>query len=249
MLRATVDEMPVARLVSPWLGLSITMMAGGCRPPEEARRYQLHRQILTVRPATKEVLIKHGDIRNFMPGMTTVLVRRRRIRHVIPGLQRPDKRGRWNCCRLIERRRAGFFECGQPGRPSRASAPEYCPLIDRRFRDLQRAIQSDWQHRGRVRLLSVSFDPDQDTPDLLAAHAKKAGADPAIWSFAAAPREVLDRFAATFGIDVIREADGTITHNLRTAVIDPQGRVVRVHDGNQWTSAQVLDDLERSDTR
>ena len=112
--------------------------------------------------------------------------------------------------------------------------------------ELQRAITSNPRLRGRVHLLSVSFDPDQDTPEVLTAHAKKAGADPTVWSFATAPRDVVDRFAATFGVNVIREADGTVTHNLRTAVIDQQGRVVQGHDSNQWTSAQVLDDLDRS---
>ena len=48
---------------------------------------------------------------------------------------------------------------------------------------------------------------------------------------------------------MIREQDRTITHNLRTAVIDRDGRVVRIHDGNEWTTAQVLDDLERAVTR
>ena len=37
--------------------------------------------------------------------------------------------------------------------------------------------------RGTVHLLSVSFDPDHDTPAVLAAHAKRVGADPTIWSF------------------------------------------------------------------
>ena len=60
---------------------------------------------------------------------------------------------------------------------------------------------------------------------------------------------MVDRFAANFGVNVIREADGTITHNLRTAVIDSHGRVVRIHDSNQWTTAQLLDDLARAVTR
>lgn len=73
-----------------------------------------------------------------------------------------------------------------------------------------------------MHLLSVSFDPDQ------------------------AGREAIDRIAAIFGVNVVREADGTITHNLRTVVIRPGGRVVNVYDGGEWTSAQALDDLRRS---
>mgnify|MGYP000317988020 CR=1 FL=1 len=43
-----------------------------------------------------------------------------------------------------------------------------------------------------------------------------------------------------------READGTITHNLRTAVVDPAGRVFAIHDGNNWTPAQLVDELKRA---
>ena len=95
----------------------------------------------------------------------------------------------------------------------------------------------------------MSFDPDQDTSAALTTHARKVGADPGIWRFATAPRGVVDRLAATFGVNEIRELDRTITHNLRTAMIAGDGRVVRSHESNQWTTAQVLDDLERAVTR
>ena len=49
--------------------------------------------------------------------------------------------------------------------------------------------------------------------------------------------------AATFGVNVIREKNGTITHNLRTAVIDPRGRIVAIHDSNDWTAATIADEL------
>jgi protein SCO1/2 len=93
-----------------------------------------------------------------------------------------------------------------------------------------------------VRLLSVSFDPDADTVAVLAEHALAAGAGPD-WHFATAPRDEVDRIAAAFGVNEIRETDGSITHNLRTAVIGPDGRVAAVHSGNQWTEAEVLADL------
>ena len=125
--------------------------------------------------------------------------------------------------------------------------PQYCPLLDRRFAEVQKAIADDAALRtAHARLLSVSFDPARDHAPLLSAHAKKLGADPDVWKFATAPEDVVDRFAASFGVNVIREKDGTITHNLRTAVIDPAGRVYAIHDGNSWTSAQLVDELKRA---
>ncbi len=128
----------------------------------------------------------------------------------------------------------------------RCPLPQFCPMMDRRFAEIQRAIQAEASLTGRTTLLSVSFDPDHDMPAVLKAHAAKLGADPSIWRLATAPRETIDRFAATFGVNVIREDDQTITHNLRTAVVGPDGRVVSVYDGGDWTSAQVLEDLRRA---
>jgi protein SCO1 len=125
--------------------------------------------------------------------------------------------------------------------------PQYCPLLDRRFAEVQKAIAGDATLRtAHARLLSVSFDPGRDHAPALNAHAKKLGADPGMWTFATAPEDVIDRFAASFGVNVIREKDGTITHNLRTAVIDPAGRVYAIRDGNDWTPAQLVDELKRA---
>jgi protein SCO1/2 len=128
---------------------------------------------------------------------------------------------------------------------TRCPLPDFCPLMDRRFQEIQQAAAADVALAGKVRLLSVSFDPEVDTPAVLTAHAARVGAQPG-WTFATAPPAVVDRFAAEFGVNVIREADGTITHNLRTAVVGPDGRVVAVHSGNDWTAAEIVDGLRRA---
>ena len=61
----------------------------------------------------------------------------------------------------------------------RCPLPQFCPLMDRRFAEVQRLVQDDAALRGRVRLLSVSFDPRNDTPEAMTGHAAKLGADPA----------------------------------------------------------------------
>jgi protein SCO1/2 len=100
--------------------------------------------------------------------------------------------------------------------------------------------------QGRVKLLSISFDPAFDHAEVLRAHAKKVGADPAVWRFATANEAIVDRLAAEFGINVIREKDGTITHNLRTAVIDPSGHVVSIVDNNAWTADELASALRNA---
>lgn len=127
---------------------------------------------------------------------------------------------------------------------TRCPLPNFCPLMDQNFATLQRSIAEDDALRGRVRLLSVSFDPEHDTPEVLAAHAARFKTDPAIWEFVSGDRVAIDRFAAKFGVGLLRpDGDIEITHNLRTTLIGADGRIVRVYSGNDWTPGAVLTDL------
>jgi protein SCO1 len=132
---------------------------------------------------------------------------------------------------------------------TRCPLPQFCPLIDRRFGEVQALAAKDPSLNGKVKLLSISFDPAFDRAEVLRAHAKQVGAAPAVWRFATAEEAIVDRLAAEFGINVIREKDGTITHNLRTAVIDPSGHVVSIVDNNAWTADELASALRNAGHR
>ena len=127
---------------------------------------------------------------------------------------------------------------------TRCPLPQYCPLMDRRFAEVQSLVARDPALAGTVRLLSVSFDPTFDRAVVLKAHAATLGADPSVWRFATAEEATVDRLAARFGINVIREPNGTITHNLRTAVIDRSGTVTAILDNNAWTAGDLVRELK-----
>jgi len=122
--------------------------------------------------------------------------------------------------------------------------PDFCPLMDRNFARIQAKLKEQNSVR-KVHLLSVSFDPQIDTPAVLKKHAESLGADPALWSFVTGDRDEIDKWAAGFGLSISRAMNDPrdITHNLRTALIDPQGNLVRVYNGNEWTPEQVLADV------
>ena len=124
--------------------------------------------------------------------------------------------------------------------------PTFCPLLDRHFASIQTAIKADPALKN-VHLVSVTFDPATDTPPVLKKHARELKADPAVWTFFTGAREDIDRFASGFGIAVSRGLgdDRDITHNLRTAIVDPAGRLVKVYVGNEWTPEQLLADLRK----
>ena len=122
--------------------------------------------------------------------------------------------------------------------------PTFCPLMDRHFAALQKTLTENPALRP-VHLVTVSFDPATDTPPVLKAHAKTLGADSRRWTFLTGDRDDVDQFAARFGVSIARAMDDprNITHNLRTAIIGADGRLVKVYTGNEWTPEQVLADL------
>jgi len=129
---------------------------------------------------------------------------------------------------------------------TRCPLPDYCPRMNAHFAAVQRGLKADPLLGRHVRLISVSFDPEFDTPARLAAKAREMGADPALWHFVTAPRARVDEFGGKLGLSVLREgADGSnITHNLRTALLDRDGKLARTYNGKAWVPEEVIRDLQ-----
>jgi protein SCO1/2 len=127
---------------------------------------------------------------------------------------------------------------------TRCPQPDFCPLMDRNFSAVQNEIKKT-PGLGDVRLVSVSFDPANDTPAVLKAHAKTLQADPAVWHFVTTSPGDLKDFTAAFGVtaEPSDESPSILTHNLSTAVIDADGRLVKIRPGNMWTPADLIADL------
>ena len=125
--------------------------------------------------------------------------------------------------------------------------PTFCPAMDRQFAEAQGLIK-DKGLEGKAALLSVSFDPKNDTPAVLKQHAKKLGADPAVWAFATGDRDEIDRFASSLLLTLVRgEAANPdeIGHTLRTTVVDRDGKISKSYSGAEWSPAELVAELER----
>ena len=129
---------------------------------------------------------------------------------------------------------------------TRCPLPDFCPLMDKHFATLQQRIRSS-KDLADVRLVSITLDPEFDTPAVLQKHAKAVGADPAAWTFLTGDRAQVLALAKQFGIlTEPGESAEVVVHNLRTAVLDADGRVVTVHSGNMWTPADLVADLQKA---
>jgi len=131
---------------------------------------------------------------------------------------------------------------------TRCPMPTFCPLMDKNFQKLQEKLKADRELNAR--LVTVSIDPETDTPPVLKKHAKDLDADPKIWTFLTGDLDTIDAFAGRFGVTISRSLDPNdrnivnITHNLRTVILDRQGNLVRSYTGNEWTPEQVLTDVK-----
>lgn len=130
---------------------------------------------------------------------------------------------------------------------TRCPLPNFCPLMDRNFVRVQAAIHEGTRLSRDVQLISLTFDPDYDTPQVLRKHGEALGADPSIWSFVTGERREIIHFGEQFGITVVPGKDGSveITHSLRTVVIDREGNLVKVFRGNEWTPDGLIEELAR----
>lgn len=126
---------------------------------------------------------------------------------------------------------------------TRCPVPTFCPRISNNFSELQETIKSD-PVLGKARLLSITLDPKFDTPEILKNYAEHQKADLRIWTFATGEPSQVDSLTQSFAVFVQPEG-GTISHGLATALIGPNGHVVKIWRGNAWKSSEVIDELRQ----
>ena len=131
---------------------------------------------------------------------------------------------------------------------TRCPLPNFCPLIDRHFAAVQEQVRSSSDLHGRVRLVTVTLDPEYDTPAVLLRHAGQLKADPAVWSLLTGSREQVETFASQFGVSIVREnaQPSELVHNLRTAVIDGNGRLVTILSGGEWQPSVLMAEIRNA---
>lgn len=119
--------------------------------------------------------------------------------------------------------------------------PTYCSTLGGEFAQLQSSLAVPLaQHK--VQLLSISFDPEHDTPRRLAEYLNRFRTSDSEW-LAARPVDqgALERLKKSFGITVIPDSFGGFTHNAAIHLVDPRGRLVDVFDvGNPTLAAHAV---------
>ncbi|MDJ0848739.1 MAG: SCO family protein [Myxococcota bacterium] len=123
------------------------------------------------------------------------------------------------------------------------ACPGPCPVQTARHVELQRSLSAEV--RERTRFVSISLDPERDTPEALRAYAEARGADLGHWSFLTGPSDAVARVVKSFGVGSLRKPDGEIEHLMATFLIDGDGRIAERYVGLDQDTATMRRDLER----
>lgn len=129
---------------------------------------------------------------------------------------------------------------------TRCPMPTFCPLMSKNFGRARQALLSRHDGPTNWQFLSLSFDPTHDSPPVLAAYAnnyREGNADR--WLFGVLDQTTLSNLAPRLNLIVQNDGD-SLMHNLRTVVIDLDGRIRRQFDGNEWTSAELVDAIVKA---
>ena len=97
-----------------------------------------------------------------------------------------------------------------------------------------------------VTIVSISLDPEHDTPAALAKYAKSHDADGPGWIFLTGPPAQIDQVLDAFKLRRTREGDGTITHSISAFLLGPDGHQLRQYNALDVSPDSVVADVDRA---
>lgn len=131
---------------------------------------------------------------------------------------------------------------------TRCPYPTYCPLMSHNFEEVQKKLLATPNAPTNWHLLTISFDPEFDTPAILKSYAERYDYNPAHWNFVTGDELEITAIADQVGEYFGHDENGAVTHNLRTVVVDARGRVQRIIPDNKWTGDQLVEEIVKAAT-
>lgn len=131
---------------------------------------------------------------------------------------------------------------------TRCAVPDFCPLMTSNFAEVESALTERPGLAEGTRLLSISIDPEHDTPEVLQEYASNHTDDHDFWRFATGDPAEVAKLTGAFRVHT-ETAAGTLNHSLCTALIGPDGVIREIWRGNFWKPENVVSSLESSAAR
>jgi len=122
-----------------------------------------------------------------------------------------------------------------------ASCTDTCPLLTAKMAGIQKRLGSDFG--SRVYFISVTVDPERDTPEVLGRYARTHGANLGGWAFlTGSPAQIRD-VSRSYGIFVKKQELGDVDHTFLTSIIDPDGTLRVQYMGVRFDPEEMLRDI------
>lgn len=128
---------------------------------------------------------------------------------------------------------------------TRCPLPDFCIRMTNYFSRVQKMLSTDKSLDGKWHLLSISFDPKVDSPMVLRNYGKSYNADFTSWDFLTADKATISTLTDGFGLSVADDEGGLLQHTLRTAILDRDGKIVKIIKGNEWTPDEVVGEIKK----
>jgi protein SCO1/2 len=119
--------------------------------------------------------------------------------------------------------------------------PDICPLLTQKMVDVQNALGVDFG--PRIAFVSITLDPERDTPEVLKDFAEFWGTKPAGWFFLTGPLDAIRNVTRGYGVYAQKQKDGSIDHTELTSLIDPEGRIRVQYAGYRFDPDEFRHDL------
>lgn len=126
------------------------------------------------------------------------------------------------------------------------SCPDICPLTTYKMVQLQEQLKQKNMFGNQVRFVAVTFDPEQDTPEVLRDYAQRMNMDSSGWHILRGEEEYTKKIAADYGIMVQNLGDGQFVHTITSLnLIDSEQRIRKVYAmGEDMNSEEIMKDIE-----
>jgi len=122
-----------------------------------------------------------------------------------------------------------------------ATCTDTCPLLTDKMAGMQKRLGPDFG--AKVRFVSITVDPERDTPPILAQYARNHGANPAGWAFlTGTPAEVAE-VGRRYGIYAKKTERGDVDHTFLTSIVDQRGTLRVQYLGIRFDPDEFLRDI------
>jgi protein SCO1 len=119
--------------------------------------------------------------------------------------------------------------------------PDICPMLTQKMVQVQDELGADFG--AKVAFVSITLDPEHDTPEVLKDYAQFWGAKPEGWSFLTGSPEAVRDVSRRYGVFFAKKEDGSVDHTQLTSLVDAAGQMRVQYLGARFDPEEFRKDL------